>query len=75
MRVKNSSLAKKKRNEILKPTVVDGVKAKVRESRFKRDEDTYYIFKGESYVHGCMDGEAVRELFYQEEQERIFELR
>jgi hypothetical protein len=49
--------------------------AEVRKSRFKRDEDAYYIFKGESYVHGCMDGEAVRELFYQEEQERIFELR
>jgi hypothetical protein len=67
--------SEQKRKDILKPPVVNGGEAEVPKSRFKRDEDTYYVFKGESYVHGCMDGEAVRELFYQEEQERIFELR
>ncbi|KAI4712549.1 hypothetical protein J4E89_002817 [Alternaria sp. Ai002NY15] len=43
--------------------------------RFKRDEETFYIFKGESYVHGCMDGEAVRDRFYDTEQEWVYELR
>ncbi|KAH7076619.1 heterokaryon incompatibility protein-domain-containing protein [Paraphoma chrysanthemicola] len=36
---------------------------------------TFYVFKGESYVHGCMDGEAVRNRFYGTEGECIFELR
>ncbi|KAI4666686.1 uncharacterized protein J4E79_002726 [Alternaria viburni] len=43
--------------------------------RFKQDEETFYVFKGESYVHGCMDGEAVRRRFYGTEEEWIYELR
>ncbi|KAI4957079.1 hypothetical protein J4E86_005552 [Alternaria arbusti] len=43
--------------------------------RFKPDEDNFYVFKGESYVHGCMDGEAVRDRFYGTEQEWVYELR
>ncbi|KAH8716769.1 heterokaryon incompatibility protein-domain-containing protein [Phaeosphaeriaceae sp. PMI808] len=39
------------------------------------DEYFHYVFKGESYVHGCMDGEALRSKFYEDTQERIFELR
>ncbi|RYN91971.1 hypothetical protein AA0120_g5639 [Alternaria tenuissima] len=41
------------------------------------DANRYYIFKGESYVHGFMDGEALRAKFYKEgtAEDRIFELR
>jgi hypothetical protein len=48
---------------------------KKRAERFKADKNTFYSFKGESYVHGCMDGEAVRERFYRKEQEWIYEIR
>lgn len=39
------------------------------------DDRFYHIFNGESYVHGCMDGEAIRTNFYEATQERTFELR
>jgi hypothetical protein len=40
------------------------------------DGRIYYIFKGESYIHNCMDGEALRDKFYDEAAEdRVFELR
>src|SRR5438067_672760 len=35
----------------------------------------WYEFKGECYLHGMMDGEAMREKFYQEKEDWIFELR
>ncbi|KAI4695301.1 uncharacterized protein J4E84_001927 [Alternaria hordeiaustralica] len=50
-------------------------KKETTKQRFQQDEETFYVFKGESYVHGCMDGEAVRERFYGNEQEWIYELR
>ena len=47
--------------------------------REDQDEDAsrYYTFKGESYVHGFMDGEALRAKFYKEKgaEDRMFELR
>jgi hypothetical protein len=47
--------------------------------REDQDEDAsrYYTFKGESYVHGFMDGEALRAKFYKEKgaEDRVFELR
>jgi hypothetical protein len=41
------------------------------------DARRYYIFKGESYVHGFMDGEALRAKFYKEKgaEDQVFELR
>ncbi|KAI1197345.1 heterokaryon incompatibility protein-domain-containing protein [Nemania serpens] len=42
----------------------------------KKDSDgCYYEFVGESYLHGMMDGEALRERFYQDFPDRTFELR
>ncbi|KAH8635928.1 hypothetical protein IG631_07762 [Alternaria alternata] len=41
------------------------------------DASRHYTFKGESYVHGFMDGEALRTKFYKEKgaEDRMFELR
>tara|TARA_R110002003_G_scaffold1926_2_gene23733 strand:- start:5380 stop:8391 length:3012 start_codon:yes stop_codon:yes gene_type:complete len=41
----------------------------------KEDPYLYYVFKGESYIHGLMDGDALREKFYEEIPDRVFELR
>jgi Ca2+/Na+ antiporter len=38
-------------------------------------DEYYHIFKGESYVHGCMDGEALRDSFYEGTQDCVFEMR
>ncbi|RDW67578.1 hypothetical protein BP6252_08974 [Coleophoma cylindrospora] len=35
----------------------------------------WYEFKGECYLHGMMDGEAIREKFYKDLRDRTFELR
>ena len=35
----------------------------------------YYTFQGDCYLHGMMDGEAVREKFYGELLDKVFELR
>jgi hypothetical protein len=66
-----------KRKHVLAPTKDkdNGDKTKEPSPRFKPDKETFYIFKGESYVHGCMDGEAVRNRFYGTEEERVFEMR
>jgi hypothetical protein len=42
-----------------------------------RDACRFYIFKGESYVHGFMDGEALRDKFYKKKgaEDQVFELR
>ncbi|KAI0869368.1 heterokaryon incompatibility protein-domain-containing protein [Hypoxylon argillaceum] len=37
--------------------------------------ECYYDFIGESYVHGMMDGEALRKKFYMDIADRVFELR
>ena len=78
-------IAQKKVNDILKKDkerkvrleqlVRDDGKKETTKQRFKPDEGSFYTFKGESYVHGYMDGEAVRERFYRKEQEWIYELR
>ncbi|KAI0166475.1 heterokaryon incompatibility protein-domain-containing protein [Xylariaceae sp. FL1272] len=41
----------------------------------EQDPHLFYEFKGDCYLHGMMDGEAVREKFYMELPDRIFELR
>ncbi|KAH7086804.1 heterokaryon incompatibility protein-domain-containing protein [Paraphoma chrysanthemicola] len=65
----------KERKELLKPEDNEDVEKGEAKPRFAQDKDTYYVFKGESYVHGCMDGEAVRNRFYGTEEEWIYELR
>ena len=37
--------------------------------------DHWYEFKGECYLHGMMDGEAMREKLYKDLSETVFELR
>jgi hypothetical protein len=64
-----------KRKGLLKSQGNDGGDKKDPKPRFMQDKDTFYVFKGESYVHGCMDGEAVRNRFYGKEKEWIYELR
>ena len=39
------------------------------------DRNYWYEFKGECYLHGMMDGEAMREKFYKSLEDRTFELR
>jgi hypothetical protein len=39
------------------------------------DRNYFYEFLGESYIHGMMDGEALREKFYKDIQDNVFELR
>jgi hypothetical protein len=39
------------------------------------DAETFYEFNGETYVHGMMDREALREKFYKQIPNRRFELR
>ncbi|KAK8017008.1 hypothetical protein PG993_015197 [Apiospora rasikravindrae] len=42
----------------------------------KRDDPyLFYILRGDCYLHGMMDGEAVRHKFYEEIPDRVFELR
>ncbi|KAK0719187.1 heterokaryon incompatibility protein-domain-containing protein [Lasiosphaeris hirsuta] len=38
-------------------------------------KEVYYEFNGEAYVHGMMDGEALRMKFYNEISDSLFELR
>jgi len=38
-------------------------------------KEVYYEFKGEAYVHGMMDGEALRMKFYEKIGDVLFELR
>ena len=41
----------------------------------RQDNHLFYELKGESYVHGMMDGEALRKKFYKNLQDTLFELR
>lgn len=45
------------------------------ESASEKDEDYWYEFIGECYVHGMMDGEAIKYQNQNEVRARIFELR
>jgi hypothetical protein len=44
-------------------------------TKTRSNEDYYYIFKGESYVHGWMDGEALKAKFYDNPEDCVLELR
>ncbi|KAI1180331.1 heterokaryon incompatibility protein-domain-containing protein [Nemania sp. FL0916] len=46
-----------------------------RETAEKESPQRYYEFIGESYLHGMMDGEALRLRFYNGIADRVFELR
>lgn len=48
---------------------------KSEEKAKKNDPKLWYEFRGECYIHGMMDGEAIRERLYQEVPDRTFELR
>jgi len=77
--------ARLKAKEGLLQTQDDGVMEQVNRSRTpvernrleaqKQDPDLYYEFIGESYIHGMMDGEALRKKFYSDLVDRTFELR
>jgi len=41
----------------------------------QRDRYRHYTFLDEAYVHGFMDGEAVREKFYRNKPDHVFEIR
>ncbi|KAF2994455.1 hypothetical protein E8E14_002076 [Neopestalotiopsis sp. 37M] len=41
----------------------------------EKDPHRFYTFQGDCYLHGMMDGEAMREKFYRELPDRVFELR
>lgn len=56
--------ARKKRNNRY-PTIKDK----------DEGEKVFYEFKGEAYVHGMMDGEALRSKFYWEIPDTLFEIR
>ncbi|KAK6860702.1 hypothetical protein PG995_004338 [Apiospora arundinis] len=55
-------------------TVKTSLKEKSDEAK-QEDPHLHYTFRGDCYLHGMMDGEAVREKFYGEFPDRIFELR
>lgn len=47
-----------------------------KEARVKNETKEWFQFKGECYLHGMMDGEAVRAKLYQQHaHDRVFELR
>lgn len=41
----------------------------------ENDPKLWYDFRGDCYIHGMMDGEAIRERLYKEVADRTFELR
>ncbi|KAF2490030.1 hypothetical protein BU16DRAFT_553263 [Lophium mytilinum] len=41
----------------------------------QRDPYRHYEFLGEAYIHGVMDGEAVRQKFYKNKPDHVFEIR
>ncbi|KAH4807262.1 hypothetical protein HBH61_132400 [Parastagonospora nodorum] len=47
----------------------------MKEAEKEMDDTLHYIFRGGAYVNGCMDGEALRAKFYEESEDRLFELR
>ncbi|XDG03560.1 hypothetical protein ABKA04_003175 [Annulohypoxylon sp. FPYF3050] len=50
-------------------------RAQNEEDARRMDPGRYYILMGESYVHGMMDGEALRKRFYGDIADQNFELR
>ncbi|KAH8600681.1 heterokaryon incompatibility protein-domain-containing protein [Bisporella sp. PMI_857] len=53
----------------------EGKKKVKQEKAEKRDPYRHYEFLGESYIHGMMDGEAVRQNFYKLKPDHLFEIR
>jgi hypothetical protein len=45
------------------------------EKAAQRDPYRHYQFLGEAYIHGMMDGEAVRQKFYKNKPDHVFEIR
>jgi hypothetical protein len=54
---------------------IEGRKKIKQEKAKKRDPYRHYEFLGESYIHGMMDGEAVRQNFYKLKPDHLFEIR
>jgi hypothetical protein len=54
---------------------MEGRKKIKQEKAKKRDPYRRYEFLGESYIHGMMDGEAVRQNFYKLKPDHLFEIR
>lgn len=50
-------------------------KVKNEQEAKEKDPTRYYTLMGESYVHGMMDGEALRKKFYGDIADQTFELR
>ena len=78
--LKRAEKIKKEKEEILKQNEEDEKpnqeEKEKKENKKKFDRYHWYEFQGECYLHGMMDGEAVREKFYkQESKEHTFELR
>ncbi|KAL5314435.1 hypothetical protein ACEPPN_017075 [Leptodophora sp. 'Broadleaf-Isolate-01'] len=53
----------------------EGRKKTKQEKAKQRDPYRHYEFLGESYIHGMMDGEAVRQNFYKLKPDHLFEIR
>ncbi|KAF2444101.1 HET-domain-containing protein [Karstenula rhodostoma CBS 690.94] len=53
----------------------DSKRKERQDKAFKMDPFRFYNFIGEAYIHGMMDGEAVREKFYKGKPDHVFELR
>jgi hypothetical protein len=54
---------------------LEGRKRVKQEKAEERDPYRHYEFLGESYIHGMMDGEAVRQNFYKLKPDHLFEIR
>jgi hypothetical protein len=53
----------------------EGKKKEKQDKAAKRDPYRHYEFFGEAYIHGMMDGEAVRQNFYNLKPDHLFEIR
>lgn len=76
---KGRKKAEKKAKDELAKLAKDFVKAVTSkedvEEKEPVDDHYFYYVMGESYVHGMMDGEAIREKFVRKLRQRVFELR
>ena len=54
---------------------MEGRKKVKQDKAKKRDPYRHYEFLGESYIHGMMDGEAVRQNSYKLKPDHLFEIR
>jgi hypothetical protein len=53
----------------------DGMRKDKEQEQVGEDKYWHYTFLGESYIHGMMDGEAMRQRYYDNIPEHVFELR